>query len=126
MSHIHRLECLDLAGHPPQFSSASRLTAGASGFLLLIQCGERPELYREPCHFERVGTLPRGQTVHRRRCGGYVRNPEFFPGGGAGTWASISDARNLSKLAEPARACWSGSDNPSSRSQFRRALKSVQ
>jgi hypothetical protein len=29
--------------HRPQFSSASRLTAGAVGFLLLIQSGERPE-----------------------------------------------------------------------------------
>jgi hypothetical protein len=27
----------------PQSSSASRFTAGAFGFLLLIQCGERPE-----------------------------------------------------------------------------------
>jgi hypothetical protein len=29
----------------PQSSSASRLTAGAFGFLTLIQCGERPERY---------------------------------------------------------------------------------
>jgi hypothetical protein len=27
----------------PQSSSASRFTAGAAGFLLLIQCRERPE-----------------------------------------------------------------------------------
>ena len=30
-------------GHRPQSSSASRFTAGAAGFLLLIQSGERPE-----------------------------------------------------------------------------------
>src|SRR3977135_2289431 len=29
--------------HPPQSSSASRLTAGASGFLNLSQSGERPD-----------------------------------------------------------------------------------
>ena len=32
-----------LAGHRPQSSSASRLTAGASGFFDLIQSGDRPE-----------------------------------------------------------------------------------
>jgi hypothetical protein len=31
-------------GHLPQSSSASRFTAGACGFLLLIQNGEPPEL----------------------------------------------------------------------------------
>jgi hypothetical protein len=30
--------------HLPQSSSASRRTAGASGFLLLSQSGERPDL----------------------------------------------------------------------------------
>ena len=30
-----------------QLSSASRFSPGAFGFLLLIQCGERPELYCE-------------------------------------------------------------------------------
>jgi hypothetical protein len=39
----------------PQSSSASRFTAGAFGFLLLIQCGVRPELYRESFRFE---TMP--------------------------------------------------------------------
>jgi hypothetical protein len=29
-------------GHRPQSSSASRFTAGASGFFILIQSGERP------------------------------------------------------------------------------------
>jgi hypothetical protein len=32
----------------PQFSSASRFTAGTFGFLTLTQCGERPERYGEP------------------------------------------------------------------------------
>jgi hypothetical protein len=32
-----------LAVHHPQSSSASRLTAGAAGFLNLSQSGERPE-----------------------------------------------------------------------------------
>jgi hypothetical protein len=40
----HRRECLDFADYAPQSSSASRFTAGAFGFLLLIQCGDRPEL----------------------------------------------------------------------------------
>jgi hypothetical protein len=31
------------AARRPHSSSASRFTAGASGFLLLIQSGERPE-----------------------------------------------------------------------------------
>jgi hypothetical protein len=31
------------AGHLPQSSSASRLTAGAVGFFILSQSGERPE-----------------------------------------------------------------------------------
>ena len=33
----------ELDGHRPHSSSASRFTAGAPGFLLLIQSGERPE-----------------------------------------------------------------------------------
>src|SRR5205807_10229860 len=39
-----------------QSSSASRFTAGASGFLLLIQCGERPDLYASPPPTTRVST----------------------------------------------------------------------
>jgi hypothetical protein len=31
------------AGHLPQSSSASRFTAGAAGFFILSQSGERPE-----------------------------------------------------------------------------------
>jgi hypothetical protein len=40
----HVLNCC-LAEEPihPQSSSASRFTAGAAGFLLLIQCRDRPE-----------------------------------------------------------------------------------
>jgi hypothetical protein len=34
---------LSLLHQRPQSSSASRFTAGQAGFLLLIQCGERPE-----------------------------------------------------------------------------------
>ena len=40
-----------------QSSSASRLTAGASGFLLLIQSGERPERYRESFRFDTMPAL---------------------------------------------------------------------
>src|SRR5262245_26633250 len=36
-------------GHLVQSSSASRFTAGASGFWLLSQSGERPERYATPC-----------------------------------------------------------------------------
>ena len=42
VAHGHRLERLGFAADPHS-SSASRFTAGASGFLLLIQSGERPE-----------------------------------------------------------------------------------
>jgi hypothetical protein len=35
-------------------SSASRFTAGAFGFLLLIQCRERPELYGASAGIDRV------------------------------------------------------------------------
>jgi hypothetical protein len=34
--------------HRPQSSSASRFTAGASGFFILSQSGERPERWGEP------------------------------------------------------------------------------
>jgi hypothetical protein len=48
VAHGHRLERLGFAAdHRPHSSSASRFTAGASGFLLLIQSGDRPDLYRE-------------------------------------------------------------------------------
>jgi hypothetical protein len=43
-AHGHGREFFDRADHAPQSSSASRFTAGAAGLLLLIQCGERPEL----------------------------------------------------------------------------------
>src|SRR5262249_40204923 len=43
----------------PQSSSASRLTAGAAGFLLLIQCGERPEIQGEPSRFASEGIMSR-------------------------------------------------------------------
>jgi hypothetical protein len=40
--------------HLVQSSSACRFTAGAAGFLLLIQCRERPETYGEPSRFDSV------------------------------------------------------------------------
>ena len=36
----------------PQSSSASRFTAGAFGFLTLIQCLERPDRYSRPTRFD--------------------------------------------------------------------------
>jgi ABC transporter substrate binding protein len=52
MAHDHRLERLGFAAdHRRQSSSASRFTAGAFGFLLLIQCGDRPERYCESLRF---------------------------------------------------------------------------
>ena len=42
----------------PQSSSASRLTAGAAGFLLLTQCRERPERYIEPLRFDTMPSSP--------------------------------------------------------------------
>src|ERR1700719_4014680 len=42
VAHGHRLERLGFAAdHRPHSSSANRFTAGASGFLLLIQSGDR-------------------------------------------------------------------------------------
>ena len=42
----------------PQSSSVSRFTAGALGFLLLIQCGERPDLQRESFRFDTMPLSP--------------------------------------------------------------------
>jgi hypothetical protein len=42
----------------PYSSSASRFTAGALGFLDLIQCGERLELYRESFRFDTIPSRP--------------------------------------------------------------------
>ncbi|MGA6944353.1 MAG: hypothetical protein WBZ27_20510, partial [Pseudolabrys sp.] len=42
-----------------QSSSASRFTAGASGFLNLSQSGERPDLYRDPRRFETIPSRPK-------------------------------------------------------------------
>jgi len=44
MTHCHRRECLDLRDHPPQSSSASRLTAGASGCMALPAGARRTRL----------------------------------------------------------------------------------
>jgi hypothetical protein len=42
----------------PQSSSASRFTAGAAGFLLLSQCRERPDVWREPLRFDTMPSSP--------------------------------------------------------------------
>ena len=42
----------------PQSSSASRLTAGASGFLNFIRSGVRPDRYRDPSLFETIPSSP--------------------------------------------------------------------
>jgi hypothetical protein len=39
-------------------SSASRFTAGAFGFSLFSQCGERPELYGELRRFDTMPSSP--------------------------------------------------------------------
>ena len=41
-----------------QSSSASRVTAGAAGFLTLIQCSDRPARYDEPSRFETMPSQP--------------------------------------------------------------------
>jgi len=60
-----------LVGHRPHSSSANRFTARASGFLLLIQSGERPDLYRESFRLETIeaGSIAaRPTAVSDRRC----------------------------------------------------------
>src|SRR5215471_6772115 len=42
----------------PQSSSASRLTAGAFGFLTFTQCDERPERYSEPTRLLTIPSQP--------------------------------------------------------------------
>jgi hypothetical protein len=55
----YRLERLGFAAdHRPHSSSANRFTAGASGFLLLTQSGEQPDLYRESFRFETIPSRP--------------------------------------------------------------------
>src|SRR5262249_46809382 len=49
------------AGHLPQSSSASRFPAGADGFFILSQSGERPERYIEPLRFD---TIPSRPSLH--------------------------------------------------------------
>jgi|ERR1700737_3532009 hypothetical protein len=49
-----------LVGHRPHSSSANRFTARASRFLLLIQSGERPDLYRESFRLE---TMPSRRSI---------------------------------------------------------------
>jgi hypothetical protein len=47
----------------PQSSSASRFTAGAAGFLTLIQSGERPRRYIDPSRFD---TMPSQPSLRRK------------------------------------------------------------
>jgi hypothetical protein len=44
--------------HLPQSSSVSRFTAAQAGFFDLIQCVERPELYRESLRFDTMPSNP--------------------------------------------------------------------
>src|SRR5262249_51906408 len=49
-------------GHELQASSSSRRTAGASGFLILSQCAERPARYGEPSRFDTMPSQPSAQA----------------------------------------------------------------
>src|SRR5262249_51812743 len=71
-----------LVSQRPQSSSASRLTAGAFGFLTLTQCGERPERYSEPSRFE---TIPRTlvSTSRKTHCLGDRQLPPTSPSQGS-------------------------------------------
>jgi len=62
------IQRLGLADHPPQSSSASRFTAGAFGFLLLIQSRERPDRYGESRRFETIPSSRSGRRHKGRRC----------------------------------------------------------
>src|SRR5262249_36751566 len=44
--------------HLLQAAWASRFTAGAAGFLLLIQCRERPDTYGEPSRLDTIPSKP--------------------------------------------------------------------
>jgi hypothetical protein len=46
----------------PQSSSASRVTAGALGFLTFTQCGHRPDRYGEPSRFDTIPSQPSRQS----------------------------------------------------------------
>ena len=48
-----------------QSSSASRLTAGALGFLTFTQCATRPERYGEPSRFETMPSQPSLQASRK-------------------------------------------------------------
>ena len=52
-------------GYFPQSSSASRFTAGAFGFLILSQSGERPERYVEPSRFDTIPSQPSLQACSK-------------------------------------------------------------
>ena len=64
LSHPWRWEAAP--GHRPQSSSASRRTAGAFGFLTLIQCSVRPDRYGEPSRFDAMPSRPSAQACLRR------------------------------------------------------------
>jgi hypothetical protein len=51
-----------------QSSSASRFTAGAAGFLILGQYGERPERYRDSNRFDTMPSQPSNCPRRFPRC----------------------------------------------------------
>jgi phage terminase large subunit-like protein len=54
----HERECRTKGIQEPQCSSASRVTAGAFGFLTFIQCAEPPQRYSEPSRFDTMPSQP--------------------------------------------------------------------
>jgi len=48
----------ETTGQLPQSSSASRFTAGAAGFLVLIQSADRPNRHGEPRRFDTMPSQP--------------------------------------------------------------------
>jgi hypothetical protein len=55
---IYEFDWIVRDGGLMSYAPASRLTAGACGFLLLIQCGERPERYCESLRFDTMPSRP--------------------------------------------------------------------
>src|SRR3954463_15660038 len=78
----------------PQSSSASRFTAGASGFLNFNQSGGRPERYVEPKRLETMPSSPILQACANTMSPGCVR------------WGVELHPRLA--LGELARALWGG------------------
>lgn len=51
------------SSRPSPFSSASRLTTGAFGFLTFTECAERPDLYGDPSRFDTMSSPPSLQAL---------------------------------------------------------------